>query len=883
MSDSSTLQPELPSGEGLNQNPLPDGKAANEPSDDLFGDEPSESTKPVESKARVATSTEQQPAAIPDSVDQRPTSEPAPVAENASGIAPVAQSVPSEAKLDQPPVSPSEPLATGEVSVDKDTQMNDAPPQAAASELTDSARPSKSEAQIAEGISSATAPEKSVPTPPAEKPEMPDDKPTVAEVKTDESETASKPLEEVSAATTAPDSTAPKVAELADQPMMDTPSSGTVRPRDEVDGDDEPAAKRARTEEPAKDASVPATEPAVKEQAAPATAAPTPAPAAATTNGTGAHPSAPAAPAAAPAPTAVAPPAAAALAPSTTHFSNEPMKPTQKAVLSEKIKNTKKVKSAAFFTKPVDPVAQNIPHYTTIITQPMDLGTMERKLKADVYSSVDDFVADFELMITNCITFNGPQHPVAVAGQNLRAYFLKQMETVPVGSSASVAPPKPKKASPKPPSARRESRTHAVPGAARSPVEPSNTYALLPGGTPMIRRDDSAGRPKRDIIKPQRDLPYTAPKPKRKENQIALKFCEHILDEFKKPRNIKLTSAFLVPVDPVALNIPNYFSVVKRPMDLQTMTNKLKTGQYGTAVEFKDDFVLMLDNCFAFNPPGNPVHEQGKELRAAFEREWSKKELWVKKNTPQSQRASPASDAESDGEESDAEEEGGEIDSNEATIAMLRKQLETMQNTIASISGAKPAKSSSSGNKKKKSTSTSSKPVKKSSVSAPKPTIKPKPKKQRQVTYEEKQEISSATENMNDDQIAKLTNIITENVAKYKDMDAEDVELEIDDLPNDVQHKLLRYVRSLFPPKPESDDGNAIDDDYEPERPAARSGKKKHKPMKKHEQESRIKELQEQMSRLQGGLSGNQKAAAPAVQAKKDSSDEEDSESSEEE
>lgn len=117
-------------------------------------------------------------------------------------------------------------------------------------------------------------------------------------------------------------------------------------------------------------------------------------------------------------------------------------------------------------------------------------------------------------------------------------------------------------------------------------------------------------------------------------------------------------------------------------------------------------------------------------------------------------------------------------------------------------------------------------------------------------------------------------------------MDAEDVELEIDELPNDVQQKLLRYVRSIFPPKPQSDDGdaNAIDDDYEPERPAARSGKKKHKPMKKHEQEARIKELQEQMNRLSGGLNpGKAAAVAPAATSQPDSSDDEDSESSEEE
>lgn len=657
-----------------------------------------------------------------DPVDPQPASDAKPVTENASGITAVAQFIPSDANLDQPTLSPSEPLADGEANIDTDQLMSDAPTQ-----ISDSARASKTEPQLTEDIQTAPAVDSatSVPTPPEEKavPELTNGSAmTESHVSTGGEQTAASVK-----GTSTP--------QLVDQPMIDTPSSGTVRPRDDADDEDAPAAKRARTDELSNEAQ------AVSRQPPAQSAAPT-------TNGNGVRPQAP-----------------ASAAP---HFSSDPMTSSQRTVLLEKMKNTKKVKSAAFFLKPVDPIALNIPQYPDIIRKPMDLGTMERKLKTNEYKSVDHFVADFELMVANCLTFNGPQHVVSVAAQNLRAYFMKQMETVPTGSNA-LPKPVSKKASPavaKPPPARRESRTIAAPGAARSPTTDTNTYALLPSGTPMIRRDSTAGRPKRAVIPPQRDLPYSNTKPKRKENQMGLKFCEHILEEFRKAKYDRFTVAFREPVDPVALNIPMYFSIIKRPMDLQTMTNKLKNGAYSTASEFKADFELMLDNCFKFNPADNIVHQMGKELQTAFEREWSRKDAWIKKNTPQSQRASPASDAESDGDDSDGDDDDAEADSNEATIAALREQLANMQNMVAAISGGKPVKPK----KKKMSSGTIAKPTKKVSAPVSKASVKTaaKPKKQRTVTYEEKQEISNATEKMNDEQITKLTTIITENVAKYK-------------------------------------------------------------------------------------------------------------------
>ncbi|GAB7349195.1 hypothetical protein MBLNU459_g8125t1 [Dothideomycetes sp. NU459] len=837
MASDAGLQPELATSDRINEDAQP---AATEPSDDLFGDDPAEQVTEVKPVAAGEHSSEVvAPVTLPTSPasNSQPSSGAQPVTDTSSGIAPVADFIPSDAKLDQPTPSPLELLATGEARLDDDTGMTDAP-----SLLTDAAEAPASDL-------------------PKEETQQPTSAPQIDETETslDDASIKADPAShqpQTNGTMTEPEVAAPTSSVSSAAVQADTPSSGVVRARDEDDTTSEPSAKRTKTENAlANDAQA-----EFKKPDAPAVSAPVAAPVA--TNGNGAH------------------------LPKTPSFSSSPLTLAQKSILLDKMKNTKKVKSAFWFLKPVDYVALNIPHYPTVIKTPMDLSTMERKLKDGQYSSIDSFVADFELIVSNCITFNGAQHAASFAAQSLRAYFMKQMETVPTGEAA-VQSQKPAKKAAAPPvaktanvSARRESRTAAVPGAARSPVA-AETFALLPGGTPMIRRDSTAaGRPKRAVIPPApRDLPYATSKPKRKESQMGLKFCEHIVEEFRKPKYDRFAGAFRIPVDPVALNIPMYFSIIKHPMDLSTMTNKLKSGQYSTAAEFKADGDLMFSNCFKFNPPDNVVHQMGKEFQREFDIQWAKKDAWIKKNTPQSQRASSASDVGSDGDDSDEDnDDDAETDNNEATILALRQQLEEMQNMLGSISGAKRASPGGKSNKKK---GKSSKPSKKGGLPAPsRTTIKAKPKKQRLVTYEEKQEISNATEKMDGDQVEKLTQIITENVSKYKDMPGDDVELEIDDLPNEVQHKLLKYVRTIFPPRVPTDDGNAVDDDYEPERPSNRGGaaKKKHKPMKKHEQESRIAQLKQQMAQMSGAALPN----ASAIPAPQSSSDE-DSESSEEE
>lgn len=59
-------------------------------------------------------------------------------------------------------------------------------------------------------------------------------------------------------------------------------------------------------------------------------------------------------------------------------------------------------------------------------------------------------------------------------------------------------------------------------------------------------------------------------------------------------------------MDPVEEDIaPRYYSIIRRPMDLQKMEEKLDNAEYNTFSEFKNDFKLIVNNCRLYNGQNN--------------------------------------------------------------------------------------------------------------------------------------------------------------------------------------------------------------------------------------------------------------------------------------
>ncbi|GAQ34434.1 transcriptional activator spt7 [Aspergillus tubingensis] len=78
--------------------------------------------------------------------------------------------------------------------------------------------------------------------------------------------------------------------------------------------------------------------------------------------------------------------------------------------------------------------------------------------------------------------------------------------------------------------------------------------------------------------------------------------AEKVLSELKAMT--EHSSAFLTRVN--KRDAPDYYTIIKHPMDLGTMTKKLKALQYKSKQEFVDDINLIWSNCFKYNT--NPEH-----------------------------------------------------------------------------------------------------------------------------------------------------------------------------------------------------------------------------------------------------------------------------------
>ncbi|XP_013768849.1 histone acetyltransferase p300 isoform X2 [Pundamilia nyererei] len=78
---------------------------------------------------------------------------------------------------------------------------------------------------------------------------------------------------------------------------------------------------------------------------------------------------------------------------------------------------------------------------------------------------------------------------------------------------------------------------------------------------------------------------------------------------------------FRMPVDPQLLCIPDYFDIVKNPMDLSTIKRKLDTGQYQEPWQYVEDIWLMFNNAWLYNRKTSRVYKYCSKLAEVFEQE----------------------------------------------------------------------------------------------------------------------------------------------------------------------------------------------------------------------------------------------------------------------
>ena len=99
--------------------------------------------------------------------------------------------------------------------------------------------------------------------------------------------------------------------------------------------------------------------------------------------------------------------------------------------------------------------------------------------------------------------------------------------------------------------------------------------------------------------------------------------CLKILSLLKKHQ---FSFPFLKPVDPLALQVPDYFDIVKEPMDLGTVERNLRNGLYGMPSQFSSDVRKIWNNSFLYNAKGSDIYHMTITMSNYFEKLFSEVE-----------------------------------------------------------------------------------------------------------------------------------------------------------------------------------------------------------------------------------------------------------------
>lgn len=107
--------------------------------------------------------------------------------------------------------------------------------------------------------------------------------------------------------------------------------------------------------------------------------------------------------------------------------------------------------------------------------------------------------------------------------------------------------------------------------------------------------------------------------PQNTSSVILMKQCETLLNRLMVQPHAWI---FNKPVDIVAHKVPDYYDIIKHPMDLGTVKSKLLSNQYSTLMEFAADVRLTFKNAMTFNPPKHDVHVMAEMMSKYFEVRW---------------------------------------------------------------------------------------------------------------------------------------------------------------------------------------------------------------------------------------------------------------------
>nr|XP_046231648.1 bromodomain-containing protein 3-like isoform X2 [Scatophagus argus] len=487
------------------------------------------------------------------------------------------------------------------------------------------------------------------------------------------------------------------------------------------------------------------------------------------------------------------------------------------------------------FYQPVDAVGLGLTDYHTIITSPMDLGTIKKRLENNYYWSASECMQDFNTMFTNCYIYNKPTDDIVLMALALEKIFLQKVAQMPQ-KEVEVFPNAGKGKSKKSSTSGGQNGAVTAGALATTPTSHSS-LSNTPYSSSSVPKQPSQTSLKKTGLKRKEgaatdlslgdttNLSDLSESKKRRNSGRAvnhfgkeigeqvfpqqecgqdrlskqLRYCNDILKEMWSKKHAAYAWPFYKPVDAEALQLHDYHDIIKYPMALSTVKKKMDRAEYQDAQGFASDVRLIFSNCYKYNPPHHEVVAQAKKLQAVFEKMFAKMpDEPVDLNLPEDAAlAKSAGFGEMNASSSSSFDKSDLAEERATRLAELQVQLKAVHEQLTALSEVPVIKPKKKKEKDKKEDSRQNKDGANSS-SRQQSKDWDSDDECLPMTYDEKHQLSLDINRLPGMKLGRVVHIIQTLEPSVCDTNPDEIEIDFEKLKPSTLRKLEQYVKSCL-------------------------------------------------------------------------------------